>query len=198
MKILLNDEKYVIGYCTVGDVGGSVDCSVELPNDISEKLGFYKFENNQFVLDAEKYNLLQAEQQEIKKQEEMLKKIEKEKLINSLDDTEAYSIRLLYDEWTVGTNYKQNYKVKYSNKLYRCLLDHTSQSDWTPDVAVSLWVEISDPNEEYPAWKQPTGAHDAYKNGDKVSYEGNKYISIVDANVWKPTEYGWELVEEKD
>ena len=198
MKILLNDEKYVIGYCVIGDIEGSVDCSVELPNDISEKLGFYKFENNQFVLDAEKYNLLQAEQQEIKKQEEMLKKFEKAKLMNSLDDTAAYSIRLLFDEWTVDTNYKQNYKVKYNNKLYRCLLDHTSQSDWTPDVAVSLWVEISDPNEEYPAWKQPTGAHDAYKNGDKVSYEGNKYVSIVDANVWKPTEYGWELLEEKD
>lgn len=195
MKILLNDEKYVIGYCAIGDIEGSVDCSVELPNDISEKLGFYKFENNQFVLDAEKYNLLQAEQQEIKKQEEMLKKIEKEKLMNSLDDTEAYSIRLLFDEWTVDTNYKQNYKVKYNNKLYRCLLDHTSQSDWTPDVAVSLWVEISNPNEEYPEWKQPTGAHDAYKNGDKVSYEGNKYISTVDNNVWTPTEYGWELVE---
>ena len=35
-------------------------------------------------------------------------------------------------------------------------------------------------------------------NGDKVSYEGNKYVSIVDANVWKPTEYGWELLEERD
>ena len=198
MKMLLNDEKYVIGYCIVGDIEGSVECSTELPNDIDEKLGFYKFENNQFVLDTEKYNLLQAEQQEIKKQEEMLKKFEKEKLINSLGDTDAYGIRLLFDEWTVDTNYKQNYKVKYNNKLYRCLLDHTSQSDWTPDVAVSLWVEISDPNEEYPAWKQPTGAHDAYKNGDKVSYEGNKYVSIVDANVWKPTEYGWELLEEKD
>ena len=126
----------------------------------------------------------------------MLKKIEKEKLMNSLDDTESYSIRLLFDEWTVGTNYKQNYKVKHNNKLYRCLLDHTSQADWTPDVAVSLWVEISDPNEEYPEWKQPTGAHDAYKNGDKVSYKGDKYISTVDNNVWKPKEYGWELVEE--
>ena len=195
MKILLNDEKYVIGYCVVGDSEGSIECSIELPNDIDEKLGFYKFDNDQFILDVEKYNLFQIEQQEIKKQEEMLQKIEKEKLMNSLDDAESYSIRLLFDEWTTDTNYKQNYKVKYNNKLYRCLLDHTSQSDWTPDVAVSLWVEISNPDEEYPEWKQPTGAHDAYKNGDKVSYGGNKYISTVDNNVWTPTEYGWELVE---
>ena len=35
-------------------------------------------------------------------------------------------------------------------------------------------------------------------NGDKVSYRENKYISTVDNNVWTPTEYGWELLEEKD
>lgn len=196
MKMLLNDEKYVIGYCVVGNIEGSVECSTELPADVNEKLGFYKFDNDQFILDVEKYNLFQTEQQEIKKQEEMLKKIEKTKLMNSLDDTESYSIRLLFDEWITDTNYKQNYKVKYNNKLYRCLLDHISQADWTPDVAVSLWVEISDPNEEYPEWKQPIGAHDAYKINDKVTYKENKYISIVDNNVWTPTEYGWKLVEE--
>lgn len=196
MKILLNDKKYVIGYCTVGNIEGSIECSTELPTDINEKLGFYKFDNDQFILDVEKYNLFQTEQQEIKKQEEMLKKIEKAKLMNSLDDIESYSIRLLFDEWTTDTNYKQNCKVKYNNKLYRCLLDHTSQSDWAPDVAVSLWIEISDPNEEYPEWKQPIGAHDAYNINDKVTYKENKYISIVDNNVWTPTEYGWKLVEE--
>lgn len=29
---------------------------------------------------------------------------------------------------------------------------------------------------EYPTWKQPTGAHDAYYTGDKMTYtDGNKY-----------------------
>lgn len=67
-------------------------------------------------------------------------------------------------------------------KLYRCLQDHTPQETWTPDAAPSLWVAISDPAEEWPAWVRPTGAHDAYAQGDKVSHNGKHWIS----NVWEP------------
>lgn len=43
--------------------------------------------------------------------------------------------------------------------------------------------------EEYPEYKQPTGAHDAYKVGDKITFEGNKYTCILDNCVWNPIEY---------
>ena len=76
-------------------------------------------------------------------------------------------------------------------KLYRCLQDHTSQETWTPDTAPSLWVAISDPAEEWPAWVKLTGAHDAYAQGDKVSHNGKHWISNVDNNVWEPGVYGW-------
>lgn len=33
---------------------------------------------------------------------------------------------------------------------------------------------------------------DAYNTGDKVSYNGKKWISSYDANVWEPGVYGWE------
>ena len=48
--------------------------------------------------------------------------------------------------------------------------------------------------EEWPAWVQPTGAHDAYNIGDKVTFEGRHYISTMDGNVWSPSAYpdGWE------
>ena len=52
------------------------------------------------------------------------------------------------------------------------------------------------PTEEYPEYKQPTGAHDAYKIGDKITFEGNKYVCQMDNCVWSPTEYpaGWKKV----
>ena len=35
--------------------------------------------------------------------------------------------------------------------------------------------------EEYPAWVQPTGAHDAYNTGDKMTYtDGKRYICQMD------------------
>lgn len=54
--------------------------------------------------------------------------------------------------------------------------------------------------EDYPAWKQPTGAHDAYNVGDKMTYtDGKRYICQMDGCVWGPDVYPdwWELVEEE-
>lgn len=53
--------------------------------------------------------------------------------------------------------------------------------------------------DEYIEYKQPTGAHDAYHVGDKITYNGKKYICKLDNCVWNPDEYpfGWqEVVEE--
>ena len=47
---------------------------------------------------------------------------------------------------------------------------------------------------EFPEWRQPTGAHDAYSKGDKVSHNGKHWVSDVDGNVWEPGVYGWSEV----
>ena len=52
------------------------------------------------------------------------------------------------------------------------------------------------PSEEYPEWVRPTGAHDAYAQGAKVSHNGKKWTSDVGGNVWEPGVYGWtEVIE---
>ena len=53
--------------------------------------------------------------------------------------------------------------------------------------------------EEYPEYVQPTGAHDAYKVGDKITYNGKKYECIYNGCVWTPDIYpaGWKEVEEE-
>ena len=50
------------------------------------------------------------------------------------------------------------------------------------------------PSEEYPEWVRPTGAHDAYAQGAKVSHNGKKWTSNVENNVWEPGVYGWTEV----
>ena len=51
--------------------------------------------------------------------------------------------------------------------------------------------------EEWPEWVQPTGAHDAYGVGDKVTYNGKHYVSKIAGNVWSPDAYpaGWEVYD---
>ena len=98
-------------------------------------------------------------------------------------------------EWVPkGYDYFAGERVEYKGLLYRCIQDHTSQEDWAPDVAFSLWVEIPDPAEEWPEWKQPSGAHDTYSKGDKVSHIDKHWISDIDANVYEPSVYGWSEV----
>lgn len=101
----------------------------------------------------------------------------------------------VYPEWNPKSfPYFAGERVSYDGSYYRCIQNHTSQADWTPDTAVSLWVSISDPSEEYPEWKQPAGAHDAYNRGDKVSHNDKHWISDIDANVYEPGVYGWNEV----
>ena len=51
------------------------------------------------------------------------------------------------------------------------------------------------PVDEWPEFVQPTGAHDAYKIGDKITYNGQHYICKMDGCVWTPDAYpaGWEV-----
>lgn len=88
-----------------------------------------------------------------------------------------------------GVQYLTGMHVQYDGKLYRVIQPHTSQPDWTPDKVPALFVRVS--VEEFPEWVQPTGVHDAYKKGDKVTHNGLRWISAADSNVWEPGVYGW-------
>ena len=113
-----------------------------------------------------------------------------EKAAISLDDSDALNAVELFPAWVTDNAYAVDERIRYGEKLYRCVQAHTSQSDWTPDVTPALWTEVS--VDEWPEWKQPTGAQDAYNKGDKVTFEGKHYVSLIDGNVWQPGVYGWE------
>lgn len=104
----------------------------------------------------------------------------------------------MYDEWSAeSVAYTLNDIRQYNGLLYRCVQAHTSQESWTPEAAASLWTRIADPAQEWPEWIQPTGAHNAYAQGARVSHNGKHWISDVGANVWEPGVYGWtEQAEE--
>lgn len=117
----------------------------------------------------------------------------------SIDEVTATEHMDSFAPWQSGVAYKAGnlrvYGEGESRKLYRCVQDHTSQDNWTPDAATSLWAIAGDPTVEFPEWSQPIGAHDAYDSGAKVSHNGLHWISDVDDNVWEPGVYGWTQVE---
>lgn len=110
----------------------------------------------------------------------------------TVDDETALTGKELYPVWAENISVSVNDRYQYNDKLYKCVQAHTTQADWTPDVTPALWVEVS--LDEFPEWKQPAGAHDAYAKGDKVKHNDKKWESTADANVWEPGVYGWSEI----
>ena len=54
--------------------------------------------------------------------------------------------------------------------------------------------EPEESGDKWPEYKQPTGAHDAYRVGDKITYNGKHYTCVKDGCVWPPDIYqqGWQ------
>ena len=124
-----------------------------------------------------------------------------EKMAESVDDETAKSHKDVFPLWKGGVEYKKDFRVRYNEVLYKVLQDHVSQLNWTPDTAVSLYVRVDDPTIEWPEWIQPQGSHDAYPLGYKVSHNSHHWISLVDANVWEPSEENptlWEKQSEPE
>ena len=111
-----------------------------------------------------------------------------------LSDEDALAVAAAFPAWVekIGKPVAVDERYWYDGSLWKVIQAHTVQEDWTPDTAVSLFVEVS--IEEWPEWVQPTGAQDAYMTGDKVTYNGKHYVSLIDNNTWSPEAYpqGWE------
>lgn len=117
-------------------------------------------------------------------------------LRNSAADEQALKASALYPKWKVGTDYQKDERVLYNDILYKVLADHTSQADWTPDAASSLFAKVLIPDKNViPEWEQPESTN-PYGKGDKVTHNGKTWRSTIDGNVWEPGVYGWEEITE--
>lgn len=109
----------------------------------------------------------------------------------SLDDTIALNAVDLYPEWDSTLIYETGVRVRYNGVLYRCLIAHAAQSDWTPNAAPSLWAKVLIPDATViPEWEQPDSTN-PYMAGDRVTHNGATWASDIDNNVWEPGVYGW-------
>ena len=133
------------------------------------------------------------------KLEDMLNKIDVLWLESKLSEEEKTSLISLARENAVAENSYKPLQEQLDN-LYK------EFNDFKVEVNARLNVlegkeDIEEPVEEYPQFVKPNGAHDCYNEGDKMTYNGKKYICLIDGCVWSPDEYpqGWkEVVEETE
>lgn len=105
----------------------------------------------------------------------------------------------LFPEWSGdGVEYTVGKRLRYMGELYKVLQAHTSQSNWTPAEAPSLFALILTAPDGTPhEWVQPDSTN-PYMAGDRVIFNGQIYESVIDNNIWSPSAYpaGWMLIEQ--
>lgn len=120
----------------------------------------------------------------------------------SYSDDLAMRCPHLFAEWEGGGHaYAEGERVNHGRKLYACLQAHSSQADWSPNTAHSLWapvLAVGGDDGQAPEWVQPDSTN-PYGIGDRVSHNGKVWESLVANNVWEPgamgTESLWRAVE---
>ena len=116
----------------------------------------------------------------------------------NLTDEEAVKVVGLYLPWKVDENCVVGEIRRYNDKLYRCLQEHTTQANWTPDVTPALWVEVAAEG-EYREIKEGMLPTEAFALGEIGWYKtkDNLWESLIDNNTWTPDAYpqGWKQVD---
>lgn len=91
-----------------------------------------------------------------------------------LTDEQAVQVKAIYPAWSPDeVHYPVDYKVLHNDVLYKSLQDHTSQADWAPGVAPSVWVAI-DSGEHAGTQEDPIPVPDTVETAG-MEYEKGKY-----------------------
>ena len=112
-------------------------------------------------------------------------------------DEQALTAPALYPKWSGGREYKDGERLLHGGVLYKVLQAHTSQAGWEPDVAPSLFAKVLTSDDGTPLEWEPPEATNPYMKGDKVTYNGCTWESLIDYNIWEPTEANATLWEKK-
>ena len=137
---------------------------------------------------------------------DILKKIEESYIKSDISEEEKTSLEELAREKAKPENSYASFQKQiddlYSelNTLKLTIEANAQGMSALKEAVEELGGNVTKPEipvaEEYPEYVQPTGAHNAYKIGDKITFNEKKYICKLDNCVWSPAEYpsAWEEV----
>ena len=111
---------------------------------------------------------------------------------------EVIDLAPLLKEWHEDA-YESGAVRVYKGKPFKCVQAHdsTGNPSWNPEEAPSLWANYhgTDAAHALP-YVQPTGAHDAYMNGEYAVWKDTVYLCTVNHTVHDPGTLpaSWEAI----
>lgn len=171
--------------------------------EFKEYVDFFTYIGAQYdVFDIE-FSEAEIQNKEAQKAMEMLNMNFNDQ-VQTLSDEMALEVPSVFPKWEAGVTYEVGFKLRHNDILFKVLQAHTSQEDWEPDKTPSLFAQVivgqvnpETGEQEILEWVQPDSTN-PYMMGDKVSFNGVSYESVIDNNVWSPADYpaGWKVIEE--
>ena len=101
--------------------------------------------------------------------------------ISYLDDDEAVSVTVLFEEWQSGVTYAVGDRRQYDGKLYKVRQAHTSQAQYTPDITPALYELIDVEHKGTIDDPIPFDLGMAIENGKYYTQNNVKYLCIRDS-----------------
>jgi hypothetical protein len=108
------------------------------------------------------------------------------------DDIEAVIALDLFPYWSPGVAYAAGAVLVHNGELIEVIQSHNSQTDWRPENVPALY-KIHRAAGSVAPWVQPTGAHDAYQIGERVTHDRPQmsgaiwiFESKINANATEP------------
>ena len=97
----------------------------------------------------------------------------------TLDDVTLTEHADIFPKWDENWTGKKGTILRDGDKLYRSIHDVGKGQNVKPSENPSMWTPIGDPREEFPEWRQPLGAHDAYSAGSKILQKKKNILLIL-------------------
>lgn len=98
----------------------------------------------------------------------------------SVDDQTALRMKEFYPEWKPGVPVTVGYKVRYNGQLYKVVAAHTTQADWTPDAAITMFERLDETHDGTQYDPIPYNGNMTLYSGKYYAQNGVTYVCTRD------------------
>lgn len=182
------------------DIGSPDLTEAETPEGVApEQLGDYTWDGSGWVYDgamtSAREEAERSTQRDALRQSQLATAAAMYVKAASLPRVQAISVCTLYDEWSgKGVKYTRGQWLRYGDDFVRVEQTHTSQPDWTPDAAPSLYTILPLAPDGVRIWAAPTHAENAFDKGERAHHPGEDgpiWVSGRDGNTSEPGTDQW-------
>ena len=119
--------------------------------------------------------------------------LEAQKENSMLDSTTVLENAEVFPAWDTDITGYAGEIYTEGTGVYKMKNDIPKPSATKPSADKTNWVFIGDTTAIFSEWSKPLSIKDAYQRGDRATFNGVRYVSEIDENIYEPDVHGWKI-----